>query len=70
MYIILLIYFLGTLIFYCSVIYFIFIFKIKFNYYCIMFYLYPNEYDDIWHCIHYPARDIESIKLIDFTGPP
>ena len=35
----------GTPTFYFSVIYFIFIFKIKLNYYFIMFY--SNEYDDI-----------------------
>ena len=39
----------GNPTFYFSA-YLIFILKIKFNYYFIMFYLYPNEYDDMWHC--------------------
>ena len=42
----------GIPTFLFSVIYFIFIFKIKLNYYYIMFYFYPNEYDDICHCTY------------------
>ena len=41
----------GTV--YFSAIYFIFILKIKLNYYFIMFYYYPNEYDDILHCTYW-----------------
>ena len=69
MYLFLIIYFLMGYPYFLCIIYFIFIFKIKFNYYVIMYYLYPNEYDryTIYITMYILPGGIESIKHIAFT---